>query len=55
MLQENNAIAVFDMKTEEIKEIRGLGFKKWIDLTLDVSDKDGGKKTPYRGLRAKKV
>ena len=44
MLQENNAIAIFDMKTEQIEEIRGLGFKNWKYLTLDASDVDGGQK-----------
>jgi hypothetical protein len=42
ILQENNAIAVFDMQTEQIEDIRGLGYKNWNDFTLDVSDKDGG-------------
>ncbi|XP_053408058.1 mesenchyme-specific cell surface glycoprotein-like isoform X2 [Mercenaria mercenaria] len=41
-LQENNAIAVFDMKTEQIEDILGLGFKNWNYYTMDASDKDGG-------------
>ncbi|XP_070192207.1 mesenchyme-specific cell surface glycoprotein-like isoform X2 [Littorina saxatilis] len=39
-LQENNAIAVVDMATDNITAIHGLGFKKWGEL--DPSDRDGG-------------
>ncbi|XP_048764949.2 mesenchyme-specific cell surface glycoprotein-like [Ostrea edulis] len=41
-LQENNAIAVVDLQTENITTIHGLGFKDWSQLRLDPSDKDGG-------------
>lgn len=30
------------MKAEQIEGIYGLGFKKWIDYSVDPSDKDGG-------------
>ncbi|KAL8606257.1 hypothetical protein ACOMHN_039793 [Nucella lapillus] len=39
-LQENNAIAVVDLETDNITGIYGLGFKSWGQL--DPSDKDGG-------------
>ncbi|XP_076449593.1 uncharacterized protein LOC143285995 isoform X2 [Babylonia areolata] len=41
-LQENNAIAVVDLRTDSITAIRGLGFKPWRGLQLDPSDRDGG-------------
>nr|UYM80488.1 shell protein 2B [Novocrania anomala] len=42
-LQENNAMAVLDMTTLEIKEIYPLGFKQWNKTAgLDASDKDSG-------------
>ncbi|ESP01305.1 hypothetical protein LOTGIDRAFT_111904, partial [Lottia gigantea] len=41
-LQENNAIAIVDVRKLEIDEIKGLGYKTWDKYTLDTSDKDGG-------------
>ncbi|KAL4216275.1 hypothetical protein ACF0H5_024000 [Mactra antiquata] len=41
-LQENNAIAVVNMETNDIEEILGLGYKHWTEFNSDVSDKDGG-------------
>lgn len=41
-LQENNAIAVLDLETENITSIHGLGFKDWKNSKLDASDRDGG-------------
>ncbi|XP_022096908.1 uncharacterized protein LOC110982645 [Acanthaster planci] len=41
-LQENNAIAVIDLRTDTIIDIYPLGFKSWKSLLLDPSDKDGG-------------
>jgi len=40
-MQENNAMAVVDL-TDNSVEVRGLGFKNWQGLNIDVSDKDGG-------------
>jgi len=40
-MQENNAMAVVDLTDNSI-EVRGLGFKNWQGLSIDVSDKDGG-------------
>jgi len=42
-LQENNAIAVFDMATNTITDIFGLGYKDWSQFTMDASDKDDSK------------
>ena len=39
--QENIAVSVVDMVTDEITAIHGLGFKQWVHL--DASDEDGGK------------
>lgn len=41
-LQENNAIAVIDIKSAKIKAINGLGFKDYTDpnFKLDASDRD---------------
>ena len=39
--QENNAVAVVDLQTNNITDIRGLGFKQWGEL--DPSNRDGGK------------
>jgi len=41
--QENNAVAVFDMATNTITDIYGLGFKDWSQKKMDASDIDGGK------------
>ncbi|KAH3707600.1 hypothetical protein DPMN_067010 [Dreissena polymorpha] len=41
-LQENNAIAIVDLRTETIVDIKGLGFKNWDAYTMDASDKDHG-------------
>ena len=40
-LQENNALAIVDLSTNSLS-VRGLGFKDWSNLSIDVSDKDGG-------------
>ncbi len=40
-LQEANAIAVVDLRTARVTDVRGLGFKDWSASALDVSDKDG--------------
>ncbi|XP_048764908.2 mesenchyme-specific cell surface glycoprotein-like isoform X1 [Ostrea edulis] len=41
-LQENNAIAIVDLETENITSIHGLGFKNWSNSKLDASDRDNG-------------
>ncbi|XP_050413243.1 mesenchyme-specific cell surface glycoprotein isoform X4 [Patella vulgata] len=41
-LQENNAIAEVNLKTETITAIHGLGAKSWNATKLDPSDKDDG-------------
>ncbi|XP_072174784.1 mesenchyme-specific cell surface glycoprotein-like [Diadema setosum] len=41
-LQENNAIAVIDLNSEDIVDIYPLGEKSWKDLRIDASDMDGG-------------
>ncbi|XP_076469938.1 uncharacterized protein LOC143300238 [Babylonia areolata] len=41
-LQENNAIAVVDLRTGTITDLYGLGHKSWALSRLDPSDKDGG-------------
>jgi Ca2+-binding RTX toxin-like protein len=42
-LQENNAVAVLDLKKGKIKEIQPLGVKDWSQSNqFDASDKDGG-------------
>lgn len=41
-IQENNAMAVVDLTTDTLVEVRGLGFKNWGDYVMDASDKDGG-------------
>lgn len=40
-LQENNAMAVVNLSDNSV-EIRGLGFKDWSGIPIDVSDKDDG-------------
>lgn len=53
-LQENNAVAVLDLKQGKIKDIQPLGFKDWSQSSqLDASDQDGGinlKNYPLLGL-----
>ena len=41
-LQENNAMAVVDLKTNTLTNIFGLGFKDWGQYLFDASDKDKG-------------
>ncbi|XP_066287026.1 uncharacterized protein [Branchiostoma lanceolatum] len=41
-LQENNAIAVVDLKTLTVEDLYPLGAKNWADSMLDPSDEDGG-------------
>ena len=41
-LQENNALAIVDLTTDSLVEVRGLGFKDWGNYLIDASDKDGG-------------
>lgn len=40
-LQENNGLAVVNLADNSITLV-GLGYKSWKDLSIDVSDKDGG-------------
>ncbi|MFZ4524956.1 MAG: choice-of-anchor I family protein, partial [Chlorobium sp.] len=42
-LQENNAIGILDIATATFTDIVPLGFKSWLGLPLDGSDKDGYK------------
>jgi Ca2+-binding RTX toxin-like protein len=53
-LQENNAVAVIDIKKAEVKDIQPLGVKDWSQFDrLDASDRDGGinlKNQPVLGL-----
>lgn len=39
-LQENNAIALVDLKKGEISDIFGLGFKSWDRIPVDTADSD---------------
>jgi 2',3'-cyclic-nucleotide 2'-phosphodiesterase/3'-nucleotidase/5'-nucleotidase len=39
-LQENNAFAIVDIKSGEVTDIVGLGFKDWSASALDPSDRD---------------
>lgn len=39
-LQENNALAVLNVKTAKIVNVFGLGFKNHSRFPLDVSDRD---------------
>ncbi|KAL8623426.1 hypothetical protein ACOMHN_037961 [Nucella lapillus] len=41
-IQENNAIAVVDIKNPAIKNVYGLEFKDWSKHSIDPSDEDGG-------------
>ena len=47
-LQENNAIAVVDLETENISHVHGLGYKDWRQSEIDVSDTDGGELSTFR-------
>ncbi|XP_066284593.1 mesenchyme-specific cell surface glycoprotein-like [Branchiostoma lanceolatum] len=53
-LQDNNAIAVLDMRTATFEDIYPLGSKDWNLSSMDTSDQDGGvnlRKWPIYGLR----
>ncbi|MBO1254752.1 choice-of-anchor I family protein [Alteromonas sp. 5E99-2] len=41
-MQENNAMAVVDLTTDTLVDVRGLGFKGWSQYLIDASDRDGG-------------
>ncbi|MDT0605118.1 choice-of-anchor I family protein [Thalassotalea castellviae] len=41
-IQENNAIAIVNLATNTLEEVKGLGFKDWSNYQIDASDKDGG-------------
>ncbi len=41
-IQENNALAIVDLTTDTLVDVKGLGFKDWSSLNIDASDKDGG-------------
>jgi hypothetical protein len=52
-LQENNAIAILDIESAEVKEMIPLGSKDWSQSGLDASDRDGNiniQAWPIRGL-----
>ncbi|XP_012936330.1 mesenchyme-specific cell surface glycoprotein [Aplysia californica] len=49
-LQENNAIAVVDLTSENIEHVYGLGFKHWGHF--DASNKDQGIQISYWPIRA---
>ncbi|SMF53478.1 choice-of-anchor I family protein [Pseudobacteriovorax antillogorgiicola] len=51
-LQENNALAVVDLKAKRIAKIVGLGYKDYgIEANkLDISDRDGIKLSAYPGI-----
>lgn len=53
-LQENNALAVVDLATGEVTDVRALGFKAWNSgARLDPSDEDGAAAlvdAPVRGM-----
>ncbi|ATG56741.1 MULTISPECIES: choice-of-anchor I family protein [Pseudoalteromonas] len=40
-IQENNGLAIVNLEDNSL-ELKGLGFKDWSSLQIDVSDKDGG-------------
>lgn len=40
-IQENNALAIINLEDNSL-ELKGLGFKDWLNLQFDASDKDGG-------------
>lgn len=46
-LQENNAVAIVDIATSTVLDVRGLGFKDFsvAGMGLDASDEDGGTNT----------
>ena len=46
-LQENNAIAVVDLETENITHVHGLWYKDWSQSEIDVSDRDGGELSAF--------
>ncbi|XP_078678711.1 uncharacterized protein LOC144914587 [Branchiostoma floridae x Branchiostoma belcheri] len=53
-LQDNNAIAVLDMRTATFEDLYPLGSKDWNLSSIDTSDQDGGinlRKWPIYGLR----
>ncbi|XP_019622768.1 PREDICTED: mesenchyme-specific cell surface glycoprotein-like [Branchiostoma belcheri] len=53
-LQDNNAIAVLDMRTATIEDLYPLGSKDWNLSSIDTSDQDGGinlRNWPIYGLR----
>ncbi|MGK0554071.1 choice-of-anchor I family protein [Macrococcus capreoli] len=39
-IQERNAIAKFDLKKDQIVQVKSLGYKSYQEHTIDVSDKD---------------
>ncbi|OKY27325.1 choice-of-anchor I family protein [Thalassotalea sp. PP2-459] len=41
-LQENNGIAIVNLETNTLVDIKGLGFKDWSNFVIDASDKDDG-------------
>ena len=41
-LQENNALAVVNIKKGEIKGVFGLGYKDWTGIPVDTTNEDGG-------------
>ncbi|XP_076438286.1 uncharacterized protein LOC143277388 [Babylonia areolata] len=41
-LQVNNAVAVIDLLAKNLTRVIPLGLKDWVDLNIDLSDKDGG-------------
>jgi len=41
-MQENNALAIIDVKKAEVVGLKGLGKKSWADVELDPSNKDDG-------------
>ncbi|KAI8511417.1 hypothetical protein Bbelb_105170 [Branchiostoma belcheri] len=53
-LQDNNAVAVLDMRTATIEDLYPLGSKDWNLSSIDTSDQDGGinlRNWPIYGLR----
>ncbi len=50
-LQENNAVAVIDIKTAAVDKIVALGYKNFGDYAIDASNKDGGVNIkPWKGV-----
>ena len=49
-LQENNALAIIDLTTDTIIDVKGLGFKDWNQYKIDVSNKDGINAATYENL-----